>query len=63
MLRERPPARARTEARSAQNWTTFVRNHAQAMLARDFFQVVTASFRIPYVFVILEVGIAEDPAP
>jgi putative transposase len=35
---------------------TFVRNHAQAMIASDFFVVVTARFRILYVFVIMEVG-------
>jgi putative transposase len=35
---------------------TFVRNHAQAMLACDFFVAVTAKFRVLYVFVIMEVG-------
>jgi putative transposase len=40
----------------SQRWMTFLRNHAQAMLACDFFVVVTARFRILYVFVILEVG-------
>ena len=40
----------------SQPWMTFVRNHAQAMLASDFFVVVTAHFRILYVFVIMEVG-------
>jgi putative transposase len=40
----------------SQHWMTFVRNHAQAILACDFFVVVTASFRIFYVFVLLEVG-------
>jgi transposase InsO family protein len=35
---------------------TFVRNHSQAILACDFFVVVTAHFRVLYVFVILEVG-------
>src|SRR5207248_2296113 len=34
----------------------FVRNHARAVLASDFFVVVTATFRILYVFVVLEVG-------
>ena len=41
---------------SSQRWMTFVRNHAQAMLACDFFVVVTARFRILYVFVVMEVG-------
>ena len=41
---------------SSQRWVTFVRNHAQGMLACDFFVSVTASFRVLYVFVIMEVG-------
>jgi transposase InsO family protein len=48
----RPPrARPGTQA-----WSTFVRNHARAVLASDFLVVVTATFRIIYVFVVLEVG-------
>jgi len=35
---------------------TFVRNHARAILACDFFVAVTAGFRVLYVFVIMEVG-------
>jgi hypothetical protein len=35
---------------------TFVRNHAQAIPACDFFTTVTASFRVLYVFVTMEVG-------
>jgi len=34
---------------------TFVRNHAQAILACDFFVTLTASFRVLYFFVIMEV--------
>src|SRR5690242_9248545 len=41
---------------SSQRWMTFVRNHAQAILACDFFTTVTASFRVLYVLVIMEVG-------
>jgi putative transposase len=41
---------------SSQRWMTFVRNHAQGILACDFFVGVTASFRVLYVFVIMEVG-------
>jgi hypothetical protein len=37
-------------------WATFVGNHVQAILASDFFVTVTASFRVLYVFVIMEVG-------
>ena len=37
-------------------WATFVRNHAQALVACDFCVVVTATFRVLYVFVALEVG-------
>jgi transposase InsO family protein len=40
----------------SQRWMTFARNHAQAILACDFFIVVTASFRVLYVFVLMEVG-------
>jgi putative transposase len=40
----------------SQCWMSFVRNHAQAILACDFFIVVTARFRIVYVFVVMEVG-------
>ena len=41
---------------SSQRWSTFVRNHAGAILACDFFVAVTATFQTVYVFVILEVG-------
>ena len=37
-----------------QRWMTFVRNHAKAIIASDFFVVVTATFRLVYVFVIIE---------
>jgi putative transposase len=41
----------------SQRWATFVRNHAQGILACDYFFVgVTASFRVLYVLVIMEVG-------
>jgi hypothetical protein len=41
----------------SQLWSTFVRNHASAVLACDFFVAITASFRMVYVFVVLEVGL------
>lgn len=37
-------------------WATFVRNHAQALVACDFCVVVTATFRVLYVFVAMESG-------
>jgi putative transposase len=41
---------------SNQRWSTFVRNHANATVAFDFFISVTSTFRILYVFVAMEVG-------
>ena len=39
---------------TSQRWQTFVRNHAQAIVACDFCVVVTATFRLLYVFVMME---------
>ena len=39
-----------------QRWLTFVRNHAQGIVACDFFVVVTATFRTLYVYVMTELG-------
>src|SRR6516225_8515642 len=39
-----------------QRWMTFVHNHAKAIIASDFFVVVTATFQLIYVFVIIEVA-------
>jgi putative transposase len=41
---------------ASQRWQTFVRNHAKTMVASDFFVAVTASFRVLYVFVVMEIG-------
>jgi putative transposase len=41
---------------ASQRWRTFVRNHAQAIVACDFCVVVTATFRLLYVFVIMHHG-------
>jgi putative transposase len=40
----------------SQHWGTFVRNHAQAIVACDFLVSITASFRVLYVLVVMEVG-------
>jgi hypothetical protein len=39
-----------------QRWLTFIRNHAKAIVACDFFAVVTVTFRTLYVFMVIEVG-------
>src|SRR5215470_9365375 len=39
---------------TSQRWQTFVRNHAQAIVACDFCVVVTATLRLLYVFVLME---------
>ena len=38
----------------SQRWSTFIRNHAKGIVACDFCVVVTATFRILYVFVVIE---------
>jgi putative transposase len=49
-LPPRPPGRPRGDLR----WLTFLRPHAQAIIARDFLVVVTAAFRLLYVFIVIE---------
>jgi transposase InsO family protein len=44
----------RGKGATSQHWHTFVRNHAQAIIAYDFCVVVTATFRLLYVFVVME---------
>ena len=41
---------------STQRWTTFIRNHARAIVACDFVVAVTLRFQLLYVFVVMEVG-------
>jgi putative transposase len=40
--------------RGDQRWTVFLRNHARFIIACDFCVAVTATFRILYVFVVME---------
>ena len=42
------------QPRGDQRWSTFVRNHASAIFACDFCVVVTATFRLLYVFIVIE---------
>ena len=48
--------RPRGRRASNQRWATFVRNHARGIVACDFLVTVTASMRLLYVFVAMEVG-------
>jgi len=50
------PKRPSRGPRGDQSWSTLLRNHAEAVLACDFFVVVTAMFRVFYVFIVLEHG-------
>ena len=43
------PQRRRRHRRGGQRWSTFVKNHANGIVARDFFVAVTATFRMLYV--------------
>lgn len=38
----------------SQRWATFLRNHAQAIMACDFCVAITATFHLLYVFVVIE---------
>ena len=51
-----PISSAPRDGTRSQLWKTFVRNHASAILACDFFVTVTASFRVLYILVVLDVG-------
>ena len=55
-VRRYMPETPKRPADPKQRWMTFVRNHAKAIIASDFFVVVTATFQMVYVFVIMEVA-------
>jgi transposase InsO family protein len=42
------------ERRSSQSWRTFLINHASEIASVDFFTVPTITYRIPYVFLVLD---------
>src|SRR5258705_6508724 len=50
------PKRPLGQPRGDQCWATFLRSHARAVLACDFLVAVTATFRLLYVFVVIEHG-------
>ena len=41
---------------SSQHWRTFVKNHAQGIVACDFLVAVTVRFQVLFVFLVMEVG-------
>ena len=55
-VRKYMPKRAPGTPRGDQRWATFLRNHAKAIIACDFLVVVTATFRLVYVFVVSELS-------
>ena len=48
------PATPVGRPRGDQRWSTFLKNHAQAIIACDFCVVATVTFRMLYVFVVME---------
>ena len=55
-VRKYMPKRTPGCPRGDQRWSTFLRNHAKAIVACDFFVTVTATFRLFYVLVLIEHG-------
>jgi transposase InsO family protein len=55
-VRKYMPMRPPGQPRGDQRWSAFLKNHAKAILACDFFVAVTATFRMLYVFVVIEHG-------
>jgi putative transposase len=48
------PRRPRHRPRGDLRWSTFLRLHARGIIACDFFVAVTATFRLLYVFIVIE---------
>jgi len=44
------------QPRNDPRWSVFLKNHAKAIVACDFFVAVSATFRLLYVFVVIEHG-------
>jgi transposase InsO family protein len=55
-VRKYMPKRGLGKPRSDQRWATFLRNHARAIIACDFFVTATVTFRLLYVFVVIHHG-------
>ena len=55
-VRKYMPKRPPGQPRGDQRWATFLKNHARAILACDFFVTVTVTFRMLYVLVVIEHG-------
>ena len=55
-VRKYMPRRPAGRPRGDQRWSTFLRNHARAIVACDFFIAVTTTFRMLYVFVLIHHG-------
>jgi putative transposase len=50
------PKRPSGRPRGDRAWSTFLKNHAQAIVACDFFVAVTSTFQLLYVFMVMEHG-------
>jgi putative transposase len=55
-VRKYMPKRLDGQPRGDQLWSTFLKNHAKAILACDFFVAVTVTCKLLYVFVVIEHG-------